>query len=501
MENPQVYQQVKAKLGDREWRLSNLYYILDKNGNKEKLKLNIFQKLLYKYLWYLNIILKARQLGLSTFIVIFILDACLFNSNRTGGIIDATLPDAKKKLEKVRFAYNNLPDWLKNDIKLIKDNEQELRFSNGSSITADTTFRGATIQYLHISEYAKVCKTDPIRAREIKTGALNAITMGQFVFIESTAEDGEGNFYDMCQRAEKLYIEDAELTELDYRFHFFPWYLQEEYSLIPPEDFVFSHESVKYFNSLENQGIKINELQKFWYVKKREEQGEEMKKEYPSTSKEAFEAATDDKYYKEIILKLRGQNQVCEFPIEKGVEIDLDLDLGRSDYTSIIFSQTIGKELRIVDFIEGNGEHISFFIEEIKKKGYLIGKIWLPHDSKNELLSSEKTNYNHMCDAFGRNHVDVVDKLSVEVGINEVRKLLHKCWFRRSATELLLEHLEKHSKKWNIAIGQYTGEKESKHIHAADAFRGLAVRYNDPKPKGVKKDKPVPSMLKQHKRF
>jgi hypothetical protein len=507
------YNLLKAKLADRNWRLQNLYYILDKYGNKTQFELNFSQKLLLKSMWFLNVILKARQLGLSTFIAIFVLDMCLFNSNTTAGIIDATLPDAKKKLKKIKFAYKHLAEHipslateLKTHISIAKDNEQEIVFSNGSTIYADTTFRGDTVQVLHISEYAKICKKDPIKANEIKSGALNAVATGQFVFIESTAEDGQGDFYEKCQRAEAMQISGEKLTPLDYKFHFYPWDQDPDYALDKPASFVFSTVSKEYFSLLEVQGIRLTDNQKFWYVKKKEDQGEDMKREYPATSKEAFEAASEDKYYKRLIIELRGNNQICHFPIEQGVPVDTDWDLGRDDYTSIIFSQVVGKEIRIVDFFESTGEALPFYNAELLKKGYLYGKFYLPHDAANNLLSSEKNVLQQMQDAWGVTKVELVPKLDVDVGINEVRKTLPKCWFRKSTTEsgdrtkpLLVEHLENYAKKWNEAMGVYIGPKHDEHSHASDAMRGLAVRYientNPYKPK-----KPQ-SMLKSRKRY
>ena len=48
------------------WRINNLYSVIDKEGKKCQFKLNWAQEDLYRNMWYCNIILKARQLGIST---------------------------------------------------------------------------------------------------------------------------------------------------------------------------------------------------------------------------------------------------------------------------------------------------------------------------------------------------------------------------------------------------------------------------------------------------
>ncbi len=490
MTEEESYQELKRKLTDREWRLYNLYYIVDKSGNPIQFTPNEHQRrAIIDEVWYLEIILKARQLGVSTGFEIAGLDMCLFSSNTTFGIIDVTLDDAKTKLEKCRFAYNKLPDWLKSEIKLIEDNKQTLVFSNGSKITADTSFRGSTVQMLHISEFAKICKKDPTKAREIVTGALNAVAAGQFVFIESTAEDAEGYFYDIVQRARKLQLQGVGLTKLDYRYFFFPWYEDENYSLSKPDGFVFSQASSDYFNKLERMGIKLTKDQQFWYVKKKEEQGDQMKKEYPSDWSESFEAAIEDKYYMEQILLAESDHRITEFGIDKGFPINIVSDLGLSDYTSIIFYQLIGKEIRIVDFIEINRIDVPEISKEILLKDYLLGTLALPHDAFATRLGMGGKNIAQQFQEYNFKIVSVPGPAQVDVisGISLVRKYFDRFWFKRSTTEKLVSHLQMYKKKWSEAAGKYVGPDHDIHSHAADALRYLATVYNEPLTKEKKR--------------
>lgn len=90
--------------------MSNLYYIKDKSGNKVLFKPNWAQLQLMNP-HYLNIILKARQLGVTTFHALLFLDTCLFNHNVNAAIIADTKPNAKEIfIDKVKFAYDNLPE-------------------------------------------------------------------------------------------------------------------------------------------------------------------------------------------------------------------------------------------------------------------------------------------------------------------------------------------------------------------------------------------------------
>lgn len=124
-------------------------------------------------MWYCNLILKARQVGISTFVSLLFLDRCLFNSNQHAGIIAHTREDAEMLFRRVKFAYDSLPAEIKTLRMANTDNARELQLSNGSTLRVGTSMRSSTLQYLHISEFGKICAKYPDKAREIVTGALN----------------------------------------------------------------------------------------------------------------------------------------------------------------------------------------------------------------------------------------------------------------------------------------------------------------------------------------
>jgi hypothetical protein len=150
-----------------------------------------------------NVVLKARQLGCTSFVQLIMLDACLFNSNIRCGTLAHRLDDAKTIFrDKIRYPYDNLPEALKAAVPIVKDASDELFFGNNSAIRVSTSMRSGTLQYLHVSEYGQLCAQFPDKAREVRTGALNTVQAGQVVFIESTAQGREGHFYEMCEEAQ-----------------------------------------------------------------------------------------------------------------------------------------------------------------------------------------------------------------------------------------------------------------------------------------------------------
>jgi len=189
-----------ALMRNAQWRLRNLYWISDKDGKKIKFRPNAVQQRFIDNLWYRNIVLKARQRGYSTVIQLMMLDTCLFNDNVRAAVIaqDETSAEVIFR-DKVKFAYDNLPPTLKQANPLTKDSQSELMLENNSSLRVAISARSGTFQWLHISEFGKICAKRPDAAREIVTGSLPTVDRNGIICIESTAEGAEGYFHDMTR--------------------------------------------------------------------------------------------------------------------------------------------------------------------------------------------------------------------------------------------------------------------------------------------------------------
>lgn len=223
---------ILKNLSDRTWRLKNLYYIKDKQGNRVKFVPNWAQIDLLNDKHPCQVILKARQLGITTFYCIKLLDAVLWEDFVNCGIIAHTLNDAQSLfVDKLKFTFDHLHPALRPLFKTVGDSAKELRFSHGSAIRVGTSLRSSTLNYLHISEMGKIVAKYPEKAREVISGALQTLAPGQHCYIESTAEGKEGFFHDLCMHAKRDKEQGKELGLLDYSFHFFPWHQEKNYTL------------------------------------------------------------------------------------------------------------------------------------------------------------------------------------------------------------------------------------------------------------------------------
>ena len=245
---------------------------------------------------------------------------------------------------RVKFAYDSLPAELKALRSVNKDNPRELQLSNGSTLRVGTSMRSSTLQLLHISEFGKICAKFPDKTHEIITGSLNALASGQYVFIESTAESREGYFYQICKDAQANLHAGKKLIPLDFRFHFFPWWRHTSYRINSDGLIVPSH-CVDYFNILEAWlGVKLDREQRNWYIKRASTQGEDMKREFPSTPEEAFESSNEGLYYSRQMTEARQQAHIRSVYYDANTPVHTAWDLCYNDSKAIRFFNKAGKK-------------------------------------------------------------------------------------------------------------------------------------------------------------
>jgi hypothetical protein len=138
-----------------------------------------------------NIILKSRQLGISTLTAGYALWKMIFKSDFNCLVIATKQDVAKNLVTKVRVMNENLPTWLKG--KTIEDNKLSLKYGNGSQIKAISSKgdagRSEALSLLIFDEAAFIDKID-----DIWTAAQQTLATGGDCIALSTP-NGVGNWF------------------------------------------------------------------------------------------------------------------------------------------------------------------------------------------------------------------------------------------------------------------------------------------------------------------
>jgi len=462
-------------LSNKSDRLNNLYNIVDRNGNSIPFCLNAVQQDVCNSTHNRKLILKARQLGMSTYAVIDILDDALFTPNLACGIVSYSLEHAQHIFKRIiGHALDTFFEPLRYNIGITSRSAREITFSNGSFIRVDTTLRGGTYPSLLLSEFGKTCARSPLKAEEVITGTLQAVPQNGRVIIESTGEGNEGFFAEMVYSA--LQRGNENLTPLDYQLFFYPWYKEPSYVL--SQDVRYPVDLEDYFKKLEmSNSFTLTKHQKNWYAQQLGLLGEKIKQEFPSTVNESFLSNSDAYYYAQGIERAYKDNRVLDTnPYDPLMPVYIAMDIGATDMTVMTFFQLVHGERRFIDFYEDTNKGVDFYAKFLlQDKPYLIHTIFLPHDSghrdgivvENTYEKEFKKYFSHTNTRF-----IILKRNDLNLGIGQAMMAFDRCVFYRPKCKNLLDHLLKYRKKWSEQYGKYIDEPlHDIHSHYGDSFR------------------------------
>lgn len=477
-------------LTSKLWRLNNIYTITNKDGDPVIFRMNYAQHKVYAASRAHSriIILKSRQQGISTLWLVSYFDDTVFCDHLKTGLMAQGADEAATLLERTKFLWAKLSPKIKEfrRVTLDKDNSKEFSLTNESKIFIRVSFRSATLQRLHISEFGKIANQYPKRARETKTGTLQALGKGNTGVIESTAE-GINDFKDMWDKAE-IAKSSGTLSSKDFLPVFLPWFRDPD--CFEVVDQAQDDDARNYFLKLEKEtGYKLSHQQKnFWISQRRELEGD-IYQEYPATPKEAFSASKNGSYWSFAFTEhVVARGRVVQNLYDPNLPVDVFFDLGVDDYMVLVFRQWWRGEYRIIDEYWNDGYGMEHYIDEIADRSYNVRTLCMPHDIKvRELMTGgggkAKDRLTITRDLVKQKqlgwHVQQMPKTSIADGIEAVRVMIPKLKIDARCT-YIMECFHKYSKEWddNLRVWKKT-PRHDEWSHGADTLRGVASNTSE----------------------
>ncbi|TXH47471.1 MAG: hypothetical protein E6Q97_27170 [Desulfurellales bacterium] len=179
-------------------------------------------------------------------------------------------------------------------------------------------------------------------------------------------------------------------------------------------------------------------------------------------------------YYAELIARAYRDGRVGHVPHEEALTVDTWWDLGINDRMSIWFSQSVGQEIRIIDYMEGSGQGLAHYIQKMKAKPYVYGRHTAPHDIEVRELTNGKSRRDT---AMGLGvDFNVAPRLPIHDGIDAVRTLFGRFWFDSEKCREGLNALKNYRKQYDEKRKTYSNQPyHDWSSNGADAFRTLAT--------------------------
>jgi len=195
----------------------------------------------------------------------------------------------------------------------------------------------------------------------------------------------------------------------------------------------------------------------------------------------SFDAALPGAFFAKEMAQAREQGRICGVPIVPGVPVDTHWDLGMDDATAIWFSQTIGREIHLIDYEEHSGEGLAFYADLLREKkesnGWSYGIHKGPHDIEVRELGTGKSRL-EIAAEMGLKFEVAQRPQRKEDAIAAARNILASCWFDKercnTGIQGLISYRKDYDEKNKVFKLRPVHDWAS---HPADAFQTLALGF------------------------
>lgn len=137
------------------------------------------------------------------------------------------------------------------------------------------------------------------------------------------------------------------------------------------------------------------------------------------------------------IAEAEAEGRICSVPWQPELAVDTWWDIGTSDATVIWFTQDSGREIHVIDYLQGFGAGvgIDYYIRKLQDYPYVWGSHNGPHDIESKSFAAGGRSTMDIAGGLGF-HFNVVPRIAHKHdAINATRVLLRRCWFDHDKTE------------------------------------------------------------------
>lgn len=188
----------------------------------------------------------------------------------------------------------------------------------------------------------------------------------------------------------------------------------------------------------------------------------------------SFDMGIEGSYYSKYLDRMKLKGQIGMVPWESSFKVHTAWDLGVRDSTCIIFFQTIGQTVRLIDCYENNKEGLEHYVKIIESKPYSYGKHMAPHDIKVQEFGSGMTRI-EKARQLGIKFL-VADDISIVDGIETVRSAFSKIWIDEKNCSILIKALENYRQEFDVKKKVYKSHPlHNWASHFADCMRYLCI--------------------------
>lgn len=192
-----------------------------------------------------------------------------------------------------------------------------------------------------------------------------------------------------------------------------------------------------------------------------------------------YASVIEGAYFAQQLTQARQEGRVTQLAYDPILERKAFWDLGYSDSTAIWIAQ-FGQTIKVMDYIEGQGQELSYYVNILREKGLSETLCVLPHDAMQH--HQGPSIQEHLRQAgFRTKVINNQGRGAALQRVEAARRLFPRIWFNTPQTEPGLEAIgayhERRDDKRNVGLGP----EHDWASDAADAFGLMCVTYEEPK--------------------
>lgn len=330
----------------------------------------------------------------------------------------------------------------------INESELTITFLNGSTVSlygADNAdaLRGIGLDGVVLDEYAQM---SPVIFSEIITKCV-ADRLGYIIIIGTPK--GKGHFHRIYKVAEQSEMWDSVYLNIDDSLK------QEHGKTIDNLRQALKDDQQHVTDGLMTQA----EFDQEWYL--------------------SWEAAIRGAVYGDQIAEARKRKHITSVPYDPSLPVHTVWDLGisKGNAMAIGFVQKpSSRETWLIDYYENIGQGLAHYAAVIKKKPYVYAKHWFPHDVRNREKSTGQALFATAEKLFGKANCEIVEKISIEDGIDLTRAMWSRLWIDAEQCALFEDIIGSYVYEFNDNTQTFRSTPLHNYAsNAADMLRYLAV--------------------------
>lgn len=227
---------------------------------------------------------------------------------------------------------------------------------------------------------------------------------------------------------------------------------------------------------------------------------EEMEHDYRSNPAMAehvwggsYVKAIEGAYYAAQLTAVREEGRITALAKDPILRVRAFWDLGRRDATAIWVVQFVGREVRVLDYIEGRGQEMGYYIATLRERGWGDALCHLPHDGVHVTLIA-KGSAQEQLEAAGFD-VEIIPNQGKGAALQRVeatRRMFPRFWFNdtphvASGMKALAAYHERRDENRNVGLGP----EHDWASDPADAFGLIAVAHEEPQQQRAETFRPI----------